>query len=44
MFDRLIAWFTKTWWTNGWFQALVIFTSVPLAFVLLCVIWFIPIM
>lgn len=44
MVDRIIEWFTRMWWTKGWFQWLVIFTSAPLALILACVIWFIPIM
>lgn len=44
MFERLENWFTTIWWTKGWVQFVVIFTLAPLAFILLCAIWFIPIM
>ena len=44
MLRRFEAWFTKMWWTKGWFQMVVIFSGIPLVFVLLMLMWFIPIM
>lgn len=44
MFKRFENWFTKMWWTKGWFQMTVVIGGIPLAFILLMTIWFIPVM